>query len=787
MTDRIEKLKNMQSQIKPSFSSERARLATEAVELWAAEPPVVQKARMLSYILHHMTIFIQDGELIVGNHTDHPRCAPVYPEFSSEWISDQIDDFQTRPSDPLEISDEDKKELLSVLEKWKGKSLDKILEKEIPETSRYAEEQGVMTIGNRDCATGHIIPDYYTILKTGLIAYKERCQEKIAGTVVDSKEKQEQMDFWNAAVIAIDAAADFALRYSKLAKAMACGEKDPKRKEELEKISAICQKVPMYPPETFWEAIQCIWFLHLIVSIESNGHGNSFGRFDQYTNDFYVHDLEAGRITEDEAVELLECFFIKATDIIKLRDKFYSESFAGYPVWQNLIIGGQTRDGKDATNPVSHLVLKANRDVQTSQPTVSVRYFDGLSETLIKESLEMIQQGMATPAFFNDKLVVPIMQEKFGVSLETAREWGILGCVETCIPGYTDGRPTVGYVNLLKCLELALHNGVNPVNGVQLGPKTGDPKTFTCLKDLEKALYGQIDYFTDLMITGFNVVGAVHGVRQQMPFASVLINDCIDKGKSIQCGGARYSESGAFICGIGNTSDAVAAIDTLIFQKKTFTMEELLTALDHNFEGYEKMRLILLNKAPKYGNDNDYVDGIAAGLVKHYREALDRYKDSRGGRFSVVVESQSMNVSQGKCVLASADGRFAHEAVNDNCSPVMGRDVHGPTACINSVAKLDQKNAQDGCLYNIRFDPRSIQGEKGRAVLESVVKTYFNNLGEHIQINVVDDATLRAAQQEPEKYRNLLVRVAGYLAYFTELDKDVQDNVIARTSHTVCG
>ena len=786
MRVRVKKLKEMQNHVRPSFSAERARLVTQAVENYAVEPLILQKAHMLEHILQNMTIFIQEGELIVGNHTDHPRCAPVYPEFSSEWIANQMDEFPSRVSDPLQITSEDKKELLAILERWKGKSLDQVMGRLLPEDARHAEESGVMTMGNRDCATGHIIPDYHNILKTGLIAYKEQCQKQLDTLAIDSREKQEQADFWNAAIITLDAAEQFAFRYSKLAEQLAGEETDIIRREELFTISRTCQKVPMHAPDTFMEALQCVWFLHLIVTIESNGHGNSFARFDQYMNDFYLRDLAVGRITKEQAVELLECFFIKTTDIIKLRDKFYSESFAGYPVWQNMVIGGQTKDGKDASNEMSHLVLQANREVQTSQPTVSVRYFDGLSQQLMEESIDMIQQGMATPAFFNDKLVIPIMQEKFNVTLEEARDWGILGCVEPCIPGYTDGRPTVGYVNLLKCLELVLHNGVNPVNGEQLGPKTGEAVSFTSLEELQHALYTQIDYFVDLMLHGFNIVGSVHSVRQQMPFASLLIQDCIKNGRSIQNGGARFSESGAFICGIGNVSDAVAAIDTLVFQKKTYRMEELMTALAANFGGYEQMRLTLLNKAPKYGNDDDYVDGIAADIVAHYKESLQRYRDSRGGKFTVVVESQSMNVSQGKCVLASADGRFAHEPVNDNCSPVMGRDVNGPTATINSVAKLNQKNAQDGCLYNIRFDPRSIQGEKGKLVLQSIVKTYFNHMGEHIQMNVVDDETLRAAQREPEKYRNLLVRVAGYLAYFTELDKDVQNNVIARTSHTVC-
>lgn len=783
MTKRIEKLKRMQGAAKPSLSVERAKLATEAIKEHAFEPPVLQKAHMLSHVLRNMTVYIQEGELVVGNHNDKPRCAPVFPEYFSEWVIDEIDDFPTRPSDPLEINEEYKKELVDILKYWRGKSFDKVVERALSEEAKEAEKAGVMTIGNRDCGTGHLTPDYWTALNKGLGYYKEKAIEKIAETVVDNKGKQQQVDFWNSVIIVVDAAEAYAKRYSELAKKQAAKEKDETRKAELLEIADICKRIPIQPAKTFAEAIQMVWFIHVIISIEANGHGTSLHRFDQYMNPFYVNDLKEGRITEEKALEYIECLFIKFTDILKLRDKFYSSSFAGYPIWQNIIVGGQTADGKDATNETSFLVLKANRDVQTSQPTASVRYFKGLSEDLMEEGIKMIQEGLSTPAFFNDELVVPMVMEKLGVSAEVARNWGIQGCVQPIVAGYSDGRPTVGYVNLLKCLELVLHNGIDPITGKQLGVQTGELSELNSLEKLQKALYTQIDHFVDLMLTGFNVVGSMHADRMPVTFASMVINDCVEKGMSVQEGGARYSESGAFINGIGNVTDAIAAIDTIIFKEKRYTIAELMEALSANFEGYEAMRLILLNKAPKYGNDIDYVDGIAAAIVKHYAESLSRYKDSRGGNYQVVVESQSMNVSQGKCVLASADGRFAYEGVNDNCSPVMGRDVNGPTATVKSVAKLDQKNAKDGCLYNLRFDPRSVQGDKGRGILRSVVQTYFDNMGEHIQINVVNNETLRAAQKEPEKYRDLLVRVAGYLAYFTELDSDVQESVIARTAH----
>lgn len=783
MTERVQKLKENQNQTQPSFSAERAVLVTDAYAKFGAEPNVLLKAKMLEYILRKMTIFIQDGELIVGNHTDKPRCAPVYPEFSAGWIVDKIDEFSTRSTDKLTISEKDKNDLLEALKTWEGKSFDESTQNACRPETLKAEKSGVITIGNRDCATGHILPYYSKLLQKGLNGYIAECRAKIDSTQVDCKEKQQQVDFWNAVIIVSQAAIDFAKRYAKLAEELAKKESDPKRKAELLEISRNCAHVPANKPSTFFEAVQFVWFIHLVITIESNGHGNSFGRFDQYINPFYVADLNAGRVSEEKALEILECFFIKTTDIIKLRDAFYSESFAGYPVWQNMVIAGQKADGTDACNPLTMLVLKANADVQTSQPTVSLRYHDGISQEVFDYGVRMIQQGMSTPAFFNDKLVVPLILQK-GAPIEEAREWGILGCVEPVVAGKTDGRPTAGYVNLLKCVELVLHNGTDPLTGQEIGVKTGDFRQFTNIEQVIQAIYAQMDHFVGMMIVGFNAVTSLHATRQQMAFASMTLDGCIQSGKSTVEGGTKYRESGVFACGIANAADAIAAIDEIVFKQKRLTPQELLDVSDNNFENNEKMRLTLLNKAPKYGNDNDFVDGIARDLIRHYREELKSYRDSRGGKFVLTVESQSMNISQGKCVGATPDGRFAYDALNDNCSPVMGRDTNGPTATIRSVSKLDQLNATNGCLYNLRFDPRSIGGEKGRQVLGGVIKTYFDRLGEHIQINVVDNETLCAAQVQPEKYRNLLVRVAGYLAYFTELDKPVQDNIIQRTLHS---
>lgn len=783
MTDRVAKLKEKLVGETPSVSAERARLATEGILEHPFNPPILQRAYMLDHILKNMTIFILDGELIVGNQADKPRSAPVFPEFTSDWILKDIDGFDKRQCDPMNVTEEDKEILRKYIPMWKGKNFADIVATEIPQEVKDLEANGYFSVGNQDCSTGHNLPDYWTILDKGLITYKEDCQRRIDECVIDSKKKQEQVDFWKAAIIAVDAVDAYAKRYSELAAKMAEEEADPVRKQELLTIAETCAQVPMRPARTFREAVQAVWFVHVVINIESNGHGVSFHRFDQYTNKYYEADLAAGRITEDEAIELLECFFIKITSIMKMRDDFSSAGFAGYPMWQNFIIGGQKADGTDATNPTSFLCLKANQAVQTSMPTMSVRWFEGLNQDLIDEGVRMIQAGMSTPAFFNDELVVPMLMEKSNCTIEEARNWGIHGCVDPGVAGASDGRPSVGYVNTLKCLELAMYNGWDPITGQQAGPKTGELKDLDTLEKLQEAVYTQLDYFQEKMIKAWNIVSSLQAARAPIPFASLTTQGCIEKGMSLQEGGARYHEASCFTVATANTADAIAAIDTLVNKEKILDVDTLMDAIKNNWEGAEDIRQMCLKKAPKYGNDDPYVDDIARGIIRRFADGCDRFLDSNGGKFVQEAESQSFNVAEGKCVKATPDGRFDYDAVADNVSPAMGRDVSGPTCCVNSVAHLDQKYAKAGALFNLRFDPRSIQGEKGRTVVESTIRTFFKNMGEHIQINVVDDETLRDAQVHPEPHRDLIVRVAGYLAYFTELEGEVQDAVIGRTAH----
>jgi pyruvate formate-lyase/glycerol dehydratase family glycyl radical enzyme len=522
--------------------------------------------------------------------------------------------------------------------------------------------------------------------------------------------------------------------------------------------------------------------MHLIMQIETNGHSIGLGRFDQTMYPYYKEDKEKGIITYEECVELIECLWIKITEIIKVRDSFDAQAFAGYPMWQNCVVGGVTPTGKDAVNEFSFCILDATEKVQTTQPTISFRYHDNINPEFFRKALAMNQKGLATPAFFNDKLVITLVLSK-GAHIKEARDWSIEGCVETYVTGKTDGRPVVGYINTTKLVEFVLNNGLDPISEKQIGLKTGDLMEISNYEDFMDAYKKQMEYFTQIMCEAYNIVGACHANMAPAIISSALVDDCIEAGKTLQEGGAKYNFSGTFITGLANTADSIAAIDKVVFKEKRITLEELREILRNNFEGKEDIRQLLINKVPKYGNDDDYVDDIARQIVEIAADEVEKYRDSRNGKYVLSVLSQSFNVMQGKSVGATPDGRLAYEPLSNNASPAVGRDMKGPTASVNSVAKIDQFRSLNGSLLNIKFDPAIVRGEKGLTILGTIVKSYFDEYGEYLQMNVISEETLRDAQKHPEKYPNLMVRVAGYSAYFIELDKEVQEDVIRRTAH----
>ena len=783
LNERLTRMRNKLFDSRPCITAERLVLETEAYQKFAGEATPIFRAKVVKYIMEHMTTLIMDDELIVGTPTNKYRGANLHPEFqsSTEFYLPELDAFPLRKTDPYDISPEDRELILKTLPYWEGKSMQDMSKKALPADILERIHDDIITVGLTNGVSGETTCDHEKLLAVGLKGYIDECRENIRSTLCSSKEDQQRVDYWNACIIQCEGLIEYAHRMA-ARQAAACT--DPKRKQELLTVAANCRVVPENPPQTFQQALQLVWFVHVYFHIEVCTTANGFGRFDQYMWPFYEKDvLLEKNITKDEALEMLECFYLKACEVFEVRDKWYATSFAGYPMWELLVVGGQTPEGKDATNELSYVCLDAASELKTTQPVMAVRVWDGTPEELIRKGCLMIQDGQANPGFFNDNVAMQMALGK-GCSMEEARDWTIVGCIQPGPGGGTaDGSPDAGYVNMGKMLEFVLHNGVDPETGKLMGLQTGDPREFKNIEEFKDALKKQILHHYKMVTTGYNIMQSMHMTRYPVIFASMVTRGCVETGKSVQEGGAKYSTAGLYITGAANMADSIAAIDTCVFRDKDITMAQLIDALDKNFEGEERLRQLLLNKPAKFGNDDPYVDGIYREMMQFIAKNVQTWPDARGGTYSFNVHSQTVNVSHGAVCGATPDGRRAGEAFCDNASPMMGRDMKGPTATVKSVASMGQASFHDGALFNLRFDPKGVQGEKGLASIEGVIKTYFQNGGEHIQINVVDDETLRAAQRTPEKYKGLMVRVAGYMAYFTELDKDAQDTIIYRTAH----
>lgn len=786
LNERLTRMRNKLFDSRPCITAERLVLETEAYQKFAGEATPIFRAKVVKYIMEHMTTLIMDDELIVGTPTNKYRGANLHPEFqsSTEFYLPELDAFPLRKTDPYDISPEDRELILKTLPYWEGKSMQDMSKKALPADILERIHDDIITVGLTNGVSGETTCDHEKLLAVGLKGYIDECRDNINSTLCSSKEDQQRVDYWNACIIQCEGLIEYAHRMADEAErqAAACG--DPKRKQELLTIAANCRVVPENPPQNFQQALQLVWFVHVYFHIEVCTTANGFGRFDQYMWPFYEKDVIIDKaITKGEAMEMLECFYLKACEVFEVRDKWYATSFAGYPMWELLVVGGQTPEGTDATNELSYVCLDAASELKTTQPVMAVRVWDGTPEALIRKGCLMIQDGQANPGFFNDNVAMQMAMGK-GCTLEEARDWTIVGCIQPGPGGGTaDGSPDAGYVNMGKMLEFVLHNGVDPETGKLMGLQTGDPREFKDIEEFKDALKKQILHHYKMVTTGYNIMQSMHMTRYPVIFASMVTKGCVETGKSVQEGGAKYSTAGLYITGAANMADSIAAIDTCVFRDKDITMAQLIDALDKNFEGEERLRQLLLNKPPKFGNDDSYVDGIYREMVQFIAKNVQTWPDARGGTYSFNVHSQTVNVSHGAVCGATPDGRRAGEAFCDNASPMMGRDMKGPTATVKSVASMGQASFHDGALFNLRFDPKGVQGEKGLASIEGVIKTYFQNGGEHIQINVVDDETLRAAQRTPEKYKGLMVRVAGYMAYFTELDKDAQDTIIYRTAH----
>jgi len=785
MEERIEDLKKQILSTYPEVEAERATILTETYKHTEEKPTVIRRALALKNILEQMKIYIGEKELIVGNRSFKPRCTPLFPEVSSQWIEEELDHFERRPIEKFLCPQKVKTQLRRVLPYWKGKTLYCKALEQMPEKTRRAKDAGVFTVEGRLAnAAGHILPDYEGVIRHGLKRKKELALENLKKLVFQKNEDFNRMNFWKAIIIVCDAAVSFAKRYADLASRQAAREENKERKAELKKIARVCYRVPENPARDFWEAVQSLWFVHLICHIEFDAISISPGRFDQYMYPYYKKSLEQGTLSEGRAREIVECLWLKFNEIVELFPEEWTSYAAGFPQGQNLIIGGITPEGEDATNELSYLCLDVAKNLHLPQPNFSVRLHQRSPEKFRLKVAEVIKEGYGMPACFNDEIIIPSLLNR-GYSLEDARDYAVVGCVEIGAPGKTQSFANVGYINLPKVLELALNNGNCGITGKKVGISTGSLEKFNSFDDVMSAFSKQLKYWISQLVIASNAIEKVHVDLIPTPFLSAVTQDCVERGKDVLGGGAIYNFSSLQAVGIGTTANSLAAIKKLIYEQKTITPSQLQQALHCNFNGKEELRNVLASKAPKYGNDDNYVDSLAREVSILYAKEVEKYVNLRGGRFQPGLYSVSSHVPLGKVVGATPDGRKSGQPLSDGVSPSQGTDMKGPTAVCKSVAKLEHVRYSNGTLLNLKFDPKTLEGEKGTKSLAALIASFFELGGLHVQFNVVSADTLRKAQKSPGEYRSLVIRVAGYSAFFTGLSSQLQEDIIRRTEHVV--
>ena len=784
MNERIWKLREGSVSTKPYIDTERAELLTEFYknnENHKYSTPVF-RALAFKHILENKTISISEGELIVGERGKAPKATPTFPELCCHAISD-LEVMDGRERTPFK-ADEDAKKVYreEIIPYWAGKSMREKLFEAMEPAWHKAYEAGIFTEFMEQRAPGHAVLDD-KIYKTGLNGFRKRIQAKLKTldfhNDMDAYAKQEEL---KAMKIAADAMAGYSQRYAKEAKKMASLEGDPQRKKELEKIEEVCTNVPEKPPKDFWEALQTYWFYHLGVVTELNTW-DSFnpGRIDQHWNGFYQNDLKNGEITEERAKELLESFWVKFNNQPAPPKTAITEEQSGtYQDFALLNVGGIDSEGADAVNDLSYLILDVVKEMKLIQPSACIQLSSKNPDQFLKHALYVVKEGFGQPSLFNTDVIIKEFLHA-GKTLTDARAGGPSGCVT--ISGFGKESCTLtGYMNWPKILELALHDGVDPSSGIQVGIKTGDPSEFKTFEQVFEAYVRQLNYFVDLKIKGNNVIERLYAEILPSPFMSIIVDDCIERALDYHNGGPRYNVTYIQGVGIGTVTDSLSAIKHHVYEDKKLSLEELIKAVDGNFED-ERTRQLLLNRTPKYGNDDDRADDIAVEVFNEYYNALNGRPNTKGGKYRVNLLPTTVHIYFGRVTGATADGRKAGDPVSDGISPVHGADKYGPTAVIKSTAKIDHART-GGTLLNQKFLPSLLESDENIDKLLKLVRSYFKLDGHHIQFNVVDEETLREAQANPDKHTDLIVRVAGYSDYFVDIGKELQEEIISRTAQT---
>ena len=780
---------------KPYIDAERAILATEAYKENLNQPRVMVRAKMLEKILDHMSIYIEDKSLLAGNQATKNRNAPIFPEYTMEFVINELDQFEKRDGDVFYITEKTKEQLREIAPFWENNNLRARGEALLPEEVRVFMETGVFGMeGKLNAGDAHLAVNYERILKDGLKGYEKRVKECKASLDLTSPDSIDKYCFYNAVLIVLDAVRTFANRYSVLAKKLAERELDLERKIELLEISKICAKVPYEPAETFQEAVQSVWFIQLILQIESNGHSLSYGRFDQYMYPYYDRDIKSGNITEAEALELLTCLWIKTLTINKVRSQAHTLSSAGSPMYQNVTIAGQTTDKKDAVNDLSFLVLKSVAQTRLTQPNLTVRYHKNINKQFFDECVEVMRLGFGMPALNNDEIIIPSFMD-WGVKEEDAYNYSAIGCVETAVPGKWGYRCTgMSYINFPRMLLCTMNNGVDLTSNKRFTKGYGYFTEMESYEELLKAWDKTVREITRYSVIVENVIDKASERDVPDVLCSALTDDCIARGKTIKEGGAVYDFISGLQVGIANMADCLAAIKKLVYEEKKITRQELWDAILDDFSSpkNKKIQEMLIREAPKYGNDDDYVDQLIVEAYDSYIDEIKKYPNTRynrgpiGGIRYAGTSSISANVGQGMSTMATPDGRNAFEPLAEGCSPAHNSDKNGPTAVFKSVSKLRTNKITGGVLLNQKMTPQMLSTEENRQKLELLIQTFFNRLhGYHVQYNIVSKETLIDAQKHPEKHKDLIVRVAGYSAFFNVLSKKTQDDIIGRTEQSL--
>ena len=811
----------------PVIESARAKLITESYKATEGQPTITRRAEAFAHILRNIPIIIRDNELIVGSSTIAPRGCQTFPEFSYQWLEDELDTVETRSADPFYIAEETKQELREVHKYWKGKTSSELATSYMAPEAIKAIEHNIFTPGNYFYnGVGHVTVKYEEVLAIGYKGIIDKAQAELDRCQVGDGNYVKKSHFLKAVILSCQAVIEYAERYAELASQMAAECTDPVRKQELLQISQNCSRVPANGATSFYEACQSFWFVQQLLQVESSGHSISPGRFDQYMYPYYKADLDKGIITRESAQELLDCIWVKLNDLNKVRDAASAEGFAGYSLFQNLIVGGQDKDGNDVTNDLSVMCILASMHVHLPMPSLSIRVWNGSPHELLIKAAELTRTGIGLPAYYNDEVIIPALLNR-GLTLADAREYNIIGCVEPQKAGKTDGWHDAAFFNMCRPLELVFSNGMD--KGKLVGIQTGDVTKMTTFEEFYDAYKKQMEYCISLLVNADNAIDVAHAERVPLPFESCMVDDCISRGLSVQEGGAIYNFTGPQGFGIANMADSLYAIRKLVYEDKKVSMEEYKEALAWNYDkGLDEqsvkdisemilkgmqdggmnvtedtakavlttvMRLKpteeqlrrfteihhMIDEVPKYGNAIDDVDYFARDVAYTYTRPMQKYHNPRGGQYQAGLYPVSANVPLGGQTGATPDGRYAHTPVADGVSPSAGKDVKGPTAAATSVSRLDHFIVSNGTLFNQKFRPSALAGREGLEKFVSLIQTFFDQKGMHMQFNVVDRETLLDAQKHPEKYSHLVVRVAGYSALFTTLSRSLQDDIIRRT------